>query len=254
MTLTAPLPVVEVPVPYARPRVRLHRAAFFGLLALTAVLYLWDLSASSWANSFYSAAVQASSQSWTAFLFGSTDAANAITVDKTPGALWVMDASVRVFGFNSWGVLAPQTLEGVGAVALLYAAVRRINGPPGGLLAGAVLALTPVATLMFRFNNPDALLVLLLVAAAYCVQRACEKHSGRWWLPLAGVAVGFAFLAKMPQAFLAVPGFGAACLLTAHAPPKTRAMRMVSAGVAMLVWAVGICCWSRCGPRTNGPI
>ena len=238
MTITAPQPVIEAPAAHPTPvRVRADRAAFAGLLVLTGVLYLWNLSASGWANSFYSAAVQASSQSLKAFLFGSSDAGNAITVDKTPGALWVMDASVRLFGFNSWSVLAPQALEGVAAVALLYAAVRRINGPAAGLLAGTVLALTPVATLMFRFNNPDALLVLLLVAAAYCVQRASENHSARWWLPLAGVVVGFAFLAKMGQALVVVPGFVAAYLLTAHSPLRTRVTRMLAAAVALLVTA-----------------
>ena len=236
MTVTAPQPVIEAPVARPTPaRVRAHRAAFAGLLVMTGVLYLWNLSANGWANSFYSAAVQASSKSATAFLFGSSDAANAITVDKTPGALWVMDASVRLFGFNSWSVLAPQALEGVAAVALLYAAIRRINGPAAGLLAGTVLALTPVATLMFRFNNPDALLVLLLVAAAYCVQRAGEDHSGRWWLPLAGAAVGFAFLAKMGQALVVVPGFVAAYLLSAHSPLRTRVTRILAAGGALLV-------------------
>ena len=54
----------------------------------------------------------------------------------------------------------PQALEGVAAVGLLYATVRRRFGPAAGLLAGATLALTPVAVLMFRFNNPDALLTL----------------------------------------------------------------------------------------------
>jgi 4-amino-4-deoxy-L-arabinose transferase-like glycosyltransferase len=236
MTLTAPLPDVDAPIQPVPPRrIPGHQVAFVGLLTLTGALYLWGLAASGWANSFYSAAVQASSQSWTAFLFGSTDAGSAITVDKTPGALWVMDASVRLFGFNSWSVLAPQALEGVAAVAVLYAAVRRINGPAAGLLAGAVLALTPVATLMFRFNNPDALLVFLLVTAAYCVQRACEKQSGRWWLPLAGVALGFAFLAKMAQAFLVGPGFALAYLLTAPAGLTTRVKRMTAAGVAMLI-------------------
>ena len=59
----------------------------------------------------------------------------------------------------------PQALEGVAAVG---AAVR--DGPAmvrrrrPALLAGAVLALTPVAALMFRFNNPDALLALVLTA------------------------------------------------------------------------------------------
>ena len=139
------------------------------LLAATAALYLWNLSASGWANAFYSAAAQAGASDWTAMLFGSSDAANAITVDKTPAALWVIDVSVRLFGLNPWSVLVPQALEGVGAVALLYAAVRRVSGDGAALLAGAVFALTPVAALIFRFNNPDALLVLLLVAAAYCV-------------------------------------------------------------------------------------
>jgi 4-amino-4-deoxy-L-arabinose transferase-like glycosyltransferase len=235
MTLTAPLSVADPPIAAAPRRIPGHHVAFGGLLTLTGALYLWGLAASGWANSYYSAAVQASSQSWTAFLFGSTDAGNAITVDKTPGALWVMDASVRLFGFNSWSVLAPQALEGVAAVALLYAAVRRINGPAAGLLAGAVLALTPVATLMFRFNNPDALLILLLVTGAYCVQRACEEHSARWWLPLAGVALGFAFLAKMAQAFLVGPGFALAYLLTAAAPLTTRVKAMIAAGAAMVV-------------------
>jgi 4-amino-4-deoxy-L-arabinose transferase-like glycosyltransferase len=77
------------------------------LLVATGLLFLWNLSVSGWANSFYSAAAQAGAGNWTAMLFGSTDAANAITVDKTPAALWVMDTSVRLFGLNFWGVLAP---------------------------------------------------------------------------------------------------------------------------------------------------
>ena len=96
-----------------------HRIAFAALLVATAALYLWNLSSSGWANSFYSAAVQAGSQSWKALLFGSSDAANAITVDKTPAALWVMGLSARLFGTNPWSVLVPQAIEGVAAVAVL---------------------------------------------------------------------------------------------------------------------------------------
>ena len=205
------------------------------LLVGTAVLYLWNLSASGWANAFYSAAAQAGASNWTAMLFGSSDAANAITVDKTPAALWIIDTSVRLFGLNPWSVLVPQALEGVAAVALLYAAVRRVAGPGAALLAGTVLALTPVAALMFRFNNPDALLVLLLVAAAYCVARACEKDSSRWWLIAAGVAVGFGFLAKMLQAFLVLPGFAAAYLIAAHRPARRRVVDVLGALVAVIV-------------------
>src|SRR4029450_1656123 len=89
------------------------RPALLVLLLGTAVLYLWDLGSSGWANSFYSAAVQAGTESWKAFLFGSSDASNFITVDKTPAALWVMEISARIFGVNAWSILVPQALEGV---------------------------------------------------------------------------------------------------------------------------------------------
>jgi hypothetical protein len=39
-----------------------------------------------WANTFYSAAAQAGSESWRAFFFGSSDAASSITVDEPPAA------------------------------------------------------------------------------------------------------------------------------------------------------------------------
>lgn len=194
------------------------------------MLYLWDLGASGWANSFYAAAVQAGSSDATAMLFGSSDAANAITVDKTPAALWVMDLSARVFGFSPWSMLVPQALMGVAAVGLLYASVRRAAGPGAALLAGWILALTPVAALMFRFNNPDALLVLMLVLAAYCTQRACEKDASRWWLIGAGAAVGFGFLAKMLQALLVLPALAAAYLL---AGPATVRRRTLDLGLAL---------------------
>jgi 4-amino-4-deoxy-L-arabinose transferase-like glycosyltransferase len=211
------------------------RVALGVLLAATAALYLWNLSASSWANAFYSAAAQAGASDWTAMLFGSSDAANAITVDKTPAALWVIDVSVRLFGLNPWSVLVPQALEGVAAVGLLYAAVRRVGGDGAALLAGTVFALTPVAALIFRFNNPDALLVLLLVAAAYCVQRACEKASSPWWLIGAGILVGFGFLAKMLQVFLVVPAFAAAYLVAGHPGMRRRIVDLLAAAAAIVV-------------------
>ena len=97
------------------------------------MLYLWGLGASGWANSFYSAAVQAGTQSWKAFFFGSSDSSNFITVDKPPAFLWPMGLSARVFGVNAWSILVPQALEGVASVGVLYAdrqaLVRR--RPPG---------------------------------------------------------------------------------------------------------------------------
>ncbi len=190
---------------------RWARPSLLAVLAITALLYLWDLSRNGYANDFYAAAVQAGTKSWKAFFFGSFDSSSFITVDKTPASLWVMELSGRIFGFNTWSMLVPQALEGVASVGLLYAAVRRWFGPSAGLAAGVVLALTPVAALMFRFNNPDALLVLLMTAAACAVTIAIEKGKTRW-LVLCGVLIGFAFLAKMLQAFLVLPGFALAYL------------------------------------------
>jgi 4-amino-4-deoxy-L-arabinose transferase-like glycosyltransferase len=218
------------------------RPALLSLLAATAVLYIWGLGASGWANSFYSAAAQAGSASWKAFFFGSSDASNSITVDKPPASLWIMALSVRMFGLSSWSILVPQALEGVGAVGVLYLAVRRSSGYLGGLIAGLVLAVTPVAALMFRFNNPDALLTLLMTIAGYGVVRALEKGSTRWLIGV-GVLIGFAFLTKQLQALLVVPGFALAYLVAAQTTVRRRIVQLLLAGGAMIAaagWWVAI--------------
>ncbi|WP_326552532.1 ArnT family glycosyltransferase [Micromonospora sp. NBC_01813] len=235
----------DPPAPTARAplRVRLVRGrsqdpawvrpALLVLLAGTAGLYLWGLGASGWANAYYSAAAQAGSQNWTAFFFGSSDAGNSITVDKPPASLWLMALSVRIFGLNSWSILVPQALAGVASVGVLYTTVRRWYGPAAGLIAGLALAGTPVAVLMFRFNNPDALLVLLLVAAAYATVRAVETASTRWLL-LAGTAIGFAFLTKMLQALLIVPVLALVYLIAAPTSLRRRLVQLVLGGLAIV--------------------
>ncbi len=228
---------------------RWYPAALAALLASTAVLYLWGLGESGWANSFYSAAAQAGSQSWSAFFFGASDAAGSITVDKTPLSLWPMALSVRIFGLSSWSILVPQALFGVASVALLTRAVRRTTGSgAAGLLAGAALALTPVAVLMFRFNNPDALLTLLLIGSAVTTLRAVEESrlplgSPVRWLALAGALVGLAFLTKMMQAFLVLPALAAAYALFAARPLLTRLGHLLLAAGAMVLaggWWIAI--------------
>ena len=236
------------------PRPAWYRPALLALLAATALLYLWDLSASGNANSFYAAAVQAGSKSWKAWFFGSLDSSSFITVDKPPGALWVMGLSARLFGYSSWSLLVPQALEGVAAVGLLAGAVRRVAGPAAGLIAGAVLALTPAAVLIFRFDNPDAFLVLLLVAAAYSVTRALEAGRTRW-LVLAGAAVGLAFLTKSGQALLPVPALGLAYLVAAPVSLRRRIGQLLLAGVAMVIaagwWIVAVLAWPAARPALH---
>jgi 4-amino-4-deoxy-L-arabinose transferase-like glycosyltransferase len=241
VTLTADDVRSDVVVDEASPPdPRWTRPAFLALLVGTGALYLWGLGSSGWANNYYAAAAQAGTQDWKAWLFGSLDSGNAITVDKPPAAMWVMGLSGRLFGFNEFTMLLPEALMGVAAVAVLYLTVRRSSGPSAGLIAGLVLALTPVATLMFRFNNPDALLVLLLVVAAYCTVRAIDAGTARrmtMWMALTGCAIGFAFLTKMLQAFLIVPGLALAFLVAAPFGIWKRLGALLIGGATMILSA-----------------
>ncbi|WP_437772376.1 ArnT family glycosyltransferase [Arthrobacter sp. KNU40] len=211
------------------------RPSAAGLLVATAFLYLWNLAATGYGNSFYAAAIQAGTKDWTAFLFGSLDAGNAITVDKPPASLWIPALAGRIFGFSPLSMLVPEALMGAAAVGFLYLTVKRVSGPGAGLFAGGALALTPVAALMFRFNNPDAMLTLCLVLAAYFTTRAIER-AGWKWLAAAGAVVGLAFLSKMLQGFLIVPGLGLAYLWAAPTPLRRRLLHLLGAlaGIAVV--------------------
>ncbi|MEV6830882.1 glycosyltransferase family 39 protein [Amycolatopsis sp. NPDC051102] len=247
MTTTLSAPEHAQPQPPAvPPDPRWVKPSVAALLLGTGLLYLWDLAKTGWANDFYAMAVQAGTWSWKALFFGSLDPGNVVTVDKPPFSLWVMGLSGRLFGFSSWSLLVPNALAGVASVGLLYLAVRRLSGPGAGLLAGAGLALTPVAALMFRYDNPDAFLVLLLVAGGYCVVRALE-HASTKWLLLAGVAIGFGFLDKMLQAFLVLPAFVLVYAVAAPTSPGRRIGQLCAAAGAVVVsagwWIAAVALW-----------
>ena len=106
------------------------------------------------------------------------------------------------------------------------------------------MALTPVAVLMFRFNNPDALLTLLMVGAAAATLRAIDatslpKGTGHpvRWLALGGAFVGLAFLTKMLQAFLVLPALALAYLLFAQTSWGKRLGHLLVAFGSMLLAA-----------------
>ena len=104
-----------------------------------------------------------------------------------------------------------------------------------------LVTLTPVAALMFRFNNPDALLVFLMTLAAYFVVRARSRPSAARtalrWLLLAGVALGFAFLTKMLQGLIVLPAFALAYLVARPGRLWTRIWHLLAAGGALIVSA-----------------
>ena len=212
------------------------------LLALTGALYLFGALHNGMANSYYAAAVQAASQDWTAWLFGGLDAANYVSVDKPPLATMVMGLSARLFGFSSFSMLLPSVLAGVGSVWLVYAVVKRQFGFMSAAIAGVVLAFTPVAALMFGFNNPDAILTLMLTASGYAFLRSLEGKRPLLWLGLAGLFTGLAFNTKMLQGLMVLPAMVLVYLVFAKPPIITRFLHVMFAGVittmSTLWWSV----------------
>ena len=212
------------------------------LLVLTGALYLFGALHNGMANSYYAAAIQAASQDWTAWLFGSLDAANYVSVDKPPLATMLMGLSARLFGFSSFSMLLPSVLAGVGSVWLVYGAVKRQFGFTSAVIAGATLMLTPVAALMFGFNNPDAILTLMLSASGYAFLRSLEGKRPLLWLSLAGLFTGLAFNTKMLQGLMVLPAMVLVYLVFAKPPIVTRFLHLIFAGVittmSTLWWSV----------------
>jgi 4-amino-4-deoxy-L-arabinose transferase-like glycosyltransferase len=207
-----------------------------GLIAIAALLNLWALGRNGWANTYYSGAVRSMASSWHNFLYASLDPSGVMTVDKPPLSLWVQALSVRIFGFHQLAILVPQALIGVASVVLVYDLVRRPFGRVGGLVAGLVLATTPIAVAMSRDNNPDALLTLCCLAAVWFAVRGFELGRTRW-LVLSGVAVGLGFETKMLVALVVIPGIALAWLWIS---PRGRGWRdafvqLLYGGAAMLV-------------------
>lgn len=218
-----------------RPWWAIAGPAAIAILAL--VLFTWALSRNGMANSYYAAAVKSARVSWKAFFFGSLDPGSFITVDKPPVAIWVMALFARVFGFSSWSMLVPQALAGVASVLVLHHLVRRWRGEAAALLAALAFAITPVAVLIFRYNNPDAFLTLLLLLAAWALWSAVEKGStGK--LVLTGVILGLAFLTKMLMGMVVLPAFALVYLVCG--PPRLgRRILQLLAGFAALVVSAG---------------
>lgn len=206
-----------------------ERPALLTVLATNALLYGWNLGINGWANYFYSAAVQAGTMDAKAFFYGSSDWGNSITVDKPPLSLWVMGLSVRIFGFNPIAMLLPQVLIGVGTTLLIYLILRRCVSGLAALFGATVFFTTPIVTLMSRYNNPDPLMLLLMVAAVWYTLRSIETGRGRFFV-IAGALLGWAFMTKQLQGLLSVPAIGLGYLLFS---PQRWARRLGSAAAAM---------------------
>ncbi|QUH04541.1 glycosyltransferase family 39 protein [Saccharopolyspora erythraea] len=254
-TAIAPGRPAKAPEPVRTRTARWQRAALAAICGLAAVLYCWAIGGS-WGNSYYTAAVESMSQSFENFLFGAFDPAGVVTVDKPPMALWAQVISVKLLGYNQVAVLLPQAVAGVAAVFVLHRAVRRWAGENAALLAALVLATTPITVVINRDNNPDTLLVLLVVTAAWALGRAVEAERATRWLVLAAALVGCGFLTKMLQAWMVLPAFAAAYLVGRRESWVRRLAGLAVAAVTLVVssfwWVVVTALWPSPKPYIGG--
>ncbi|WP_139275567.1 ArnT family glycosyltransferase, partial [Mangrovactinospora gilvigrisea] len=224
----APVRVRDADPRWARP-------ALLAILVVAAALYLWGITSGS-VNTYYSAAVYSATKSWKAWFFGSLDAGSFITVDKPPLSTMVQGLFCRVFGFGTWQQLLPMALASLGSIAVLHAAVKRAFGAVPGLVAALVMAVTPIAVAITRDNNPDPILVLLMVSGVWAVLRAVSDGKLRW-LVLCAVFFGLAFNAKMLQAFIPLPAVVGVYLYAGPGGWWRRVRQLLVAAVPLIVVA-----------------
>ncbi|MFF7826042.1 ArnT family glycosyltransferase [Streptomyces rochei] len=242
---TAPLQAATEPPPAptsAPGTPRWSSPALLAILVLAAGLYSWNLSGAG-LNSYYSAAVLSGTESWKAWFFGSLDAGNFLTVDKPPFALMVMGLSCRLLGYGTWQMMLPLILAALATIWVLHSCVKRVWGHGAAALAALVLALTPITVAINRDNNPDTLLVFLMVGGAALALRAVRD--GRL-PPLLGSAVcfGLAFNTKMLQGYIALPAVFVVYLYATDLGWAKRIRNLALAAVALAVasfwWAAAV--------------
>ena len=230
----------------------LEMVALFAILMFATWLRLWKLDQNGTGNPYYAAAVRSMLVNGTNFFFGSFDPAGFVTVDKPPAALWVQALSAKVFGFNGYSLLAPQALMGIASVAVLYGMVRRSHGPFPALLAGLVLAITPIGVAVDRDNLPDSMLTLVLILAAAALSRAVE--TGHWrWIMACVALVGFGFNVKMLAAFVVLPTFYLAYFLGAPVSWMQRTKQLFVATIVLVFVSLSWCLAVEIVPKTNRP-
>jgi 4-amino-4-deoxy-L-arabinose transferase-like glycosyltransferase len=209
----------------------------------------WRLGDTGFLTPYYLAGVRSMTAGWHNLFFNSFDPAGFLSLDKPPVAFWLQAASVRVLGFSSFAALLPQAIEGIVTIVLLYALVRRYFGTGAGLLAAALLAITPVAVAVDRSNNTESCLVLVLLLAALALLRAVETGRLRYLL-LAAALVGIGFNVKMLVAFGVVPVFSLLYLIAAPVVWRRRIGHLAAAGAVLFAVALS---WSLAYDLTPAP-
>lgn len=155
--------------------------------------------------------------------------------DKPPVIYWLTAASLAVLGPTPRAARLPSNLAAVVTVALLAGWVRRRAGPGSGVLAGSLLAVTPVFLVQGRSCTADAVTVALTLLAMLALE-PFVRGEGR--LPHAVVlwtATALAVLTKGPVAPVVLAATGLGWWAVGR---RWRPSELVAAGGLLIVGAV----------------
>jgi len=203
--------------------------------------YLFEL-AQGQKSEFYAAIATSMSKSLSNFWFGAADPAGTITLDKIPGSYWFPALFVKLFGISTWSVNAPNAIASVIVVIVVAYTARELGGRGAGLIAGAVVAATPILSAVARSNQPESFLLLWLSVATWFGVKALKNNSfsSLMW---AGVFIAVAFHSYMMVAWALWPALGIA-YLTTDQRWVTKVWQLLAAGLTSLalsfVWIVSV--------------
>ena len=177
-----------------------------------AMIYLWDL-AKGLRSEYYAAIAMAMSKSFSNLFFGTLDPGGSVTLDKIPGSYWIPAIFVKLFGFSTWAVNAPNALATIGTVIVVSITGKNLYGKTAGLIAGAIFATTPIVAAVARSNQPQSYFLLTLSLAGWASVKALQ-HNSRKHLIIAGAWIALAFHTYMLEAWAIWPALIAAYFFT----------------------------------------
>ena len=107
--------------------------------------------------------------------------AASVSIDKPPVDLWLQVASVKLLGFSSTCAEAARGARRASlAVPLLYDLVRAaVRARAPGSAAAAALAVLPIEVITARSDTMDAVMMALIVLAAWLRRRAASQRRSR---------------------------------------------------------------------------
>jgi 4-amino-4-deoxy-L-arabinose transferase-like glycosyltransferase len=212
-------------------------AALVAILTVLGVFWILGLQRAGSADSAYLDAVHAGAGNWKAFLFGSSGAVSDGGT-AAPASLWLAEIAVRTLGTHSWSPAIVPVLLSLASVALLFVVVKRPFGAVAGLIACVVFGVTPAVTAALQHHSPDALLVFLMVGAAWCLTRAVGDGRTQW-LVGCGVLIGVGLLAAHLRVVVIAPGVALTYLIAGPVGFSRRAAQVLAGVAAALAIAGG---------------